>query len=309
MNQLPEHPLQSDAWATFRSKMGTTTITDIPGYHMTIHPLPILPYTIGYIPKCPLPDTKTLTKLKEIGAKHKCMFIKLEPNAIKKHAQFDSEKLGLVTSSHPLFTTYTFHMDLTPSADQLLRTMKSKSRYNIRVAQKHGVTVKEDNSDNAFESYIALSKQTWQRKRFVAHGEEYHRTMWNIMKKAHIAHLLIAEYKKTPLTAWIMFLYKDVLYYPYGASSSKHRNVMASNLMMWEAINWGKKHNAKLFDMWGALGPEPEKSHPWYGFHRFKQGYGAKLTELVGSYDLVLNPTLYSLYTIVHPIREKLLGL
>ena len=135
------------------------------------------------------------------------------------------------------------------------------------------------------------------------------------MHKADIAHLLIAYYQphetagQIPLVAWILFLYKDVLYYPYGASSDQYKQTMASNLIMWEAMKWGKKHGAKLFDLWGALGPNPDPNHSWYGFHRFKEGYGGELVEFVGSYDLVINPLLYSVYNVLYPLRQKLLGL
>ena len=82
---------------------------------------------------------------------------------------------------------------------------------------------------------------------------------------------------------------------------------MASNLMMWEAIKWGKKHNAKHFDLWGCLGPDADKNHPWYGFHRFKEGFGGELVEFMGSYDLVINPILYNIYTVLYPLRKNLL--
>ena len=84
---------------------------------------------------------------------------------------------------------------------------------------------------------------------------------------------------------------------------------MASNLLMWEMIQFGKNSGCTLFDLWGSLGPEPDKSNPWYGFHRFKKGYGGDLVEFVGTYDLVLDDPLYSLFTIADKVRWKLLRL
>ena len=63
----------------------------------------------------------------------------------------------------------------------------------------------------------------------------------------------------------------------------------------------------KIFDMWGSLGPVPDTRDPWYGFHRFKEGYGAKLVEFVGSYDLVIKPTIYQLYKVADKLRWTLL--
>src|SRR5437667_9040390 len=98
--------------------------------------------------------------------------------------------------------------------------------------------------------------------------------MWETLKPKKIAHLFTAKYKGQVLTAWVLFVFKDTLYYPYGASSSQHREVMASNLMMWKAIRFGKKLGLKKFDMWGSLGTNPDRNDPWFGFHSFKEKYG-----------------------------------
>ena len=135
--------------------------------------------------------------------------------------------------------------------------------------------------------------------------------MWETLRYAQgkpntdklTAHLFLAKYKNQILTAWILFIYKDTLYYPYGASSNLHREVMASNLMMWEAIKFGKKLGLKNFDMWGALNNNLDENDPWYGFHRFKEGYGPEHMEFVGSFDLVINPALYGIFKILDKIR------
>jgi lipid II:glycine glycyltransferase (peptidoglycan interpeptide bridge formation enzyme) len=308
MDTLPTHPLQSKEWGQFRQKTGVEVIEVAPGFQMTLHQIPKIPWNIGYIPKCSHPTESVVRKLVEVGKEKNCIFIKLEPNILQSPS-LTSEflALNLKPSSHPLFTQFTFHLDLTQSEEELLKNMKSKTRYNLKIAQKNNVVVKEETSDEAFKKYLKLSRQTWNRQKFYGHTENYHRLMWETLQPKGIAHLLIAYYNDIPLVAWIVFLYKGVLYYPYGASSSEHKDVMASNLMMWEAIKWGKKHGAKLFDMWGSLGPDPDTKDPWYGFHRFKEGYGGKLIEFVGSYDLVINPIPYSIYTALHPIRQKLL--
>ena len=129
------------------------------------------------------------------------------------------------------------------------------------------------------------------------------------MLDAGIAHLLIARYQNMPLAAWTLFSFHNVLYYPYGTSSRQFREVMAPNLLMWEAIKLGKKLGCLSFDMWGALGPNPNPNDPFYGFNKFKEGYGAQLVEYVGTYDLVLKPKLYLLYTLANSWRWKILRL
>ena len=84
---------------------------------------------------------------------------------------------------------------------------------------------------------------------------------------------------------------------------------MASNLIMWEAIKFGKKNNLTMFDMWGALGEEPDPKDSWIGFHNFKKGYGSTHTEFVGSYDYVINPVLYQAYKVADKFRWAMLRL
>ncbi len=309
MKDSTNHPLQSIEWGEFRKKTGIKVVK-INGMQMTIHPIPHTPWNIGYIPRGPLPTKEMVSELKKVGQEEKCIFIQLEPNVEKiqepKNWKLEIGNWKLQPASHPLFTKYTFILDITKSEEELLAGMHPKTRYNIRVAQKHGVEIIEDNSDKAFETYLKLTEATTKRQGFYAHTEQYHRLMWQTLKNK-IAHLFLAKYKGEILAAWILFVYGSTLYYPYGASSSLHRETMASNLLMWEAIKFGKKLGLKKFDMWGALGPNPDTKDPWYGFHRFKEGYGPKLTEFVGSFDLVINPILYNVYKILDKIRWTIL--
>lgn len=330
MKDITGHPLQSRQWGEFRKKTGIKVIQE-DGFQMTVHKIPHTPWTIGYVPKGQLPNEEMILKLRKIGKQEKCIFIQLEPNVEK--SQLPNYPITLPNfrpAAHPLFTKFTFILDLTKSEDELLRNMHPKTRYNIKVAEKHGVKITEDDSDKAFEEYLKLTKETTSRQGFFAHTQKYHRLMWETLKATSdkrpasqrgeqatssdkdrlTAHLFLANYKPStmnhqPITlvAWILFVYKDTLYYPYGASSTLHRETMASNLLMWEAIKFGKKLGLKKFDMWGALGPNPNPKDSWYGFHRFKQGYGPQLVEFIGSYDLVINSLLYNVYKILDKIR------
>jgi lipid II:glycine glycyltransferase (peptidoglycan interpeptide bridge formation enzyme) len=311
------HPLQAKEWGDFREKTGVKVIRAA-DLQLTVHPIPHTKYTIGYLPKGSLPTKEMLSELKQIGKKEKCVFIQLEPNVENTdNLKVKLQNLGLISAAHPLFTNYTFILDLTPSEEELLKNMHPKTRYNIRVAEKKGVKVVEDNSDKAFEQYLKLTKETTTRQNFYAHSEKYHRLMWETLKPKTnnqkpianelTARLFTASYENEVLVAWILFVLGDTLYYPYGASSNNHREVMASNLMMWEAIKFGKKLGLKKFDMWGAMGPNPDTKDPWYGFHRFKEGYGGKLTEFVGSFDLVIDWKMYLVYKIMNKIRWAVL--
>jgi lipid II:glycine glycyltransferase (peptidoglycan interpeptide bridge formation enzyme) len=307
------HPLQAKEWGDFRQKTGVKVIrTD--KFQLTVHPIPHTKFTIGYLPKGSMPTKQMLAELKKTGETEKCVFIQLEPN-VESSGKLKTElhDLGLVPAAHPLFTKYTFVLDLTKTEEELLKNMHPKTRYNIRIAEKRGVKIIEDSSDKTFEKYLKLTKETTQRQNFYAHGEQYHRLMWETLKIQNpnglTAHLFEAIYNNEVLVAWIVFVLGDTLYYPYGASSSNYREVMASNLMMWEVIKFGKNLGLKKFDMWGAMGPDPDTKDPWYGFHRFKEGYGGKLTEFIGSYDLVINKKMYFAYKLLDKIRWGILRL
>ncbi len=312
------HPLQSFEWGEFRKKTGVEVIrracsskTLSDAFSVTLHKIPKSPFKIGYLPKGNNPTKELISELEKMGRSKKCIFIQLEPN-------LEASKLKLKypfikPSAHPLFTKYTFVLDLKKSEEEILKNMHSKTRYNIKVAQKHDVEIVEDSSKEGFEEYIKLTNETTARQGFYAHSNRYHEILWETLPKKNAKntlsyHLFHARYKDgdgkvITLASWVLFVFKDTLYYPYGASSSLFREVMASNLLCWEVIKFGKKLGLSRFDMWGALGPDPDIHDPWYGFHRFKQGYGAKLIEFVGSYDLIINPALYSGYKVADKIR------
>ena len=321
-NKHINHPLQAYEWGIFREKTGAQVIRRakldnaqiISAYQITIHKTPNFPYQIGYFPKGDLPTDLVMNDLKEVGEKNSISFIQLEPNVISSQVEnLNFENLTIKKSFHPLFTRFTFMLDLTKSEDELLKNMHQKTRYNIKLADKKGVKVEIDNSDKVFKEYIKLTNETTKRQKFYAHNEKYHRLMWETLGNKNNekfdpnklqANILKATYKNKMLVTYILFTFKDKLYYPYGASSSEYREVMASSKAMWEAIKFGKNLGLQSFDMWGAANvKEPKTNDPYYGFHRFKQGFGAHLTEFIGSYDLIINPINYRLLNVADKLR------
>ncbi len=339
-NKKAVHPLQSWEWGNFRKESGNGVIrfvnahkkTIIESYTLLTHKLPVSKYKIGTLIKCPKPTKELFPYLKKLAKENNLIFIKLEPNVtINSKLKSQNSKLQLKTKNDwgeflqnsgcikgkTLFTPTSFWIDLAKSEDELLKSFSSKTRYNIRLAQKHGVTVTSDSSDKAFEKYLELTFETAERQGFFAHTEKYHRLMWKHLGenqkpkipegeqvpygagKNQIAYLLTATYNKEVITTWILFVWKDFLYYPYGASSDKYRNVMANNLIMWEAIKFGKKMGLKTFDLWGR---EEGK-----GFTKFKEGYNPQVVEFLGSWDFVANKPLYYLYRGIEYLRWQVL--
>ena len=296
---MDTHPLQSKEWSEFRKEWGNDVSLTKLGL-IIFSKIPYTKYTVGTYIRGKTPNKTSLLELKRIGQHKKAIFIKIEPNQLKTTRLVDElEKLGLVTGKR-LFTPTSFWINLEMSEDDLLKSFSSKTRYNIRLAQKHGVEVKIDNSDEAFNKYLELTQETNKRQGFYSHTPRYHKLMWKHLK-GKVANLLVARYKGEIVSTWILFNNKDFLYYPYGASTDRHKEVMANNLMMWEAIKFGKKLKLKTFDLWGR---EEGK-----GFTKFKEGYNPKVVEFVGSWDLVISKPLYTLYIFVDKIRWFLLKL
>ena len=298
-DKIATHPLQTSVWAEFRRKWGNEVLETKYGI-ITVHPLPFTFYRIGIFEKGPEPTKEMLEDLRNIGRKNNLISIKLEPNTVNSSPVHQLISKYCIPGRR-IFTPSTFWIDLTPSEKKLLASFTSKTRYNIRLAEKKGVKVKEDNSDAAFERYLELTRETVNRQGFYAHSEKYHRLMWEYLGKGQevkgkrIAHLLTATYQGEIITTWIIFVWKKFLYYPYGASTQEHKNVMANNLMMWEAIKFGKKMGLKTFDLWGR---EEGK-----GFTKFKEGYNPKVVEFLGTWDLVINRPLYWVYKIAEWLR------
>lgn len=318
-NKLVTHVIQSWEWGEFRKSLGIPVLRyglDTNGklqkaFQLTLHKIPFTNQSVGYLPKGPQPDKELAQALKKIGKEQNCAFIKVEPESLVPSSEF-----LVISDFHPspkpLFTKYNFIIDLIKSEEELLKNMHPKTRYNIKLAQKHGVKVEQCSDDKAFEIYLKLYFDTTKRQGYHGHNEQYHRKVWQILKKAELATLLIAAYQDQPLTAWMLLKFKDTIYYPYGGSSIEHRGVMANNLVAWEAIRLGKKMGLKKFDMWGALGPDANPKDPWYGFHKFKQGYGGKLVEYIDTYDLVFNWPIYWVFTFIDtlmPLKIFLLKL
>lgn len=318
-NDVVTHPLQSYEWGELREKTGVKVIRRglekngklVDGFTLTLHKVPKTNFNIGYLPKGNKPTKELLDELTKIGRENNCIFIQLEPN-IEQNGKLTINNGKLIKANRPLFTKYSFEINLEKSEEELLKEFNSKTRYNIRLAEKKGVTVIIDNSEKAFSKYLELTHETTKRQGFYAHTPEYHKKMWETLRTSNeelrsndllTANLLVAKFEKEILTTWVLFVFKDTLYYPYGASTQKHKNLMANNLVMWEAIRFGKSMGLKKFDLWGALGPDASESDPWYGFHKFKLGYNPRPVEYLGSFDLVINKPLYEIYKVADKLR------
>lgn len=313
-NRHALHPMQSWQWGEARQEMGLRVIrlgeyeNDrlVNVFQMTLHRV-AAGRLIGYLPRSAYPSEAVFSYLRVLGKKENLIFIKIEPY------EKDSDNHGIPKdarwSPHGLFPDWTQVLDLTPTENQLLAQMKSKTRYNIRLAEKKGIFVKEESDSKGFGVFEKLYFDTCRRQHYYGHTPRYHKIIFETMKKGGLAHILTAYYGEVPLASYELFMFGDTFYYPYGGSSEAHRNLMPANLLMWEAIKLGKKLGARKFDMWGSLPPVYSQDDPWAGFTRFKEGYGTVFVRMTSSFDLVIDPLLYPVYNLLYLLRKGYLAL
>ncbi|MCL4390342.1 MAG: peptidoglycan bridge formation glycyltransferase FemA/FemB family protein [Patescibacteria group bacterium] len=286
---MTDHITQSKQWAQFR--LATPTVKKVLEIGKTlvyIHRVPHLPFTVAYIPRA---DIKINAELQELCKKENALFIKVEPLR---------ETTGFPVSASVL-PQHTIYVDLNQSEEKLLANMHEKTRYNIRLAQKKGVQVREQESRKDLEDFINLLEKTESRQGFYSHPANYYRKLWEILRPTKMVYLLSAF----PMAAIMLFRYKDTLYYPYGGSDPKFREMMAPHLLHWEAIKLGKKLGCKVYDLWGSYKEKPEESDPWWGIYRFKSGFGGQEVDFPPTIDIPLSP-LYSLYPLADKFRKLL---
>jgi lipid II:glycine glycyltransferase (peptidoglycan interpeptide bridge formation enzyme) len=229
----------------------------------------------------------------------RAVFLKLEPD------QWD-EKTSVVRGSwsvspHNIQPPRTITVDLKGTEDDILAHMKQKTRYNIRLAGKKGVTVRPWDDLSAFYEMMLV---TGGRDDFGVHSLEYYRRAYELFYPTGMAELLVAEYEGNPLAALMVFARGRRAWYIYGASNNQERNRMPTYLLQWEAMRWARSKGAEEYDLWGAPDEDEEtleanftkRSDGLWGVYRFKRGFGGELNRAVQALDRVYNPLLYKLY-------------
>ncbi len=310
------HVLQSYEWGEFKSRHGWTPFRllfmaaeeAVGAASVLLRRLPRLPWGVMYVPKGPALDyddrellDTALGRLEELAREQRAIFIKIDPDVLadRSHVREALVYRGWRASQEQIQFRNTLLIDLRRSEDDLLMAMKSKTRYNIRLAKRRGVEVSLGGVKDLplfYEMYTTTSA----RDDFVIRPYSYYADVWETFVERDLAQLLLARYEGETLAGLIVFHFGDRAWYMYGASTNKHRNLMPNHLLQWEAMRWAKAEGYRFYDMWGA--PEVlDESDPMWGVHRFKAGFGGDFTSHIGAYDFPTSRFLYWLYTVVVP--------
>ncbi len=315
--RLPRpHVLQSWEWGAFKERHGWRAIRLLleadgcPAAAASVlrRRASPFPFSILYVPKGPLFDhadleslSVVLAELEWLARRERAIFVKIDPDVPRENQAVQPllRGHGWRPSAEQIQFRNTILSDLTLSEDELLARMKPKTRYNVRLAARRGVTVHPGSRAN-LTLFYQMYAETAARDGFIIRPYEYYEDAWGSFMDAGLARMLLAYYDKEPLAGVIIFRFGPTAWYFYGASRDRHRNLMPNHLLQWEAMRWAKSQGCTLYDWWGA--PDRlDESDPMWGVYRFKEGFGGRLVEGIGAWDFPVSRALYWVYTVLMP--------
>jgi len=276
--------------------------------------LPLLNIPIFYCPRGPVVEmedqeklTAILEAIKDLASQEKAVLLKIDPDIPKENTKLLNylSKAGFkqvdkgknFESVQPKFV---FRLNISPDEETLLANMHQKTRYNIRLAARKGVLVRDGSRADLPEFYRVL-KETTERDNFLVRSYSYFEDLYDTLVSAGFGQLFIAEYQGQIVAATLAFITGDKAWYMYGASSNSYRNVMPNYLLQWEMIRWAKSRGCTLYDFRGVSGDLSE-DNPLYGLYKFKKGFNGQFTEFIGEWDLVYRPFLYRVWKLAEKL-------
>ena len=289
-----------------------------------------------YIPRGPLLDwndaalrLRVLEDLQAFAKHQGAIYIKIDPDVAlgtgvpgtEDAVEFaegqavcsDLKRLGWQYSKEQVEMLNTILIDLTSSEDEMLSRMKQKTRYNVRLAQKKGVTVRTGTVDD-IPLLWRMFNETSVRDEFTLREEGHYQFVWRSLMSVcpsasslqPCVENLIAEVDGDPVAALSLFLHSDQALYLYGMSRGIHREKMPAYLLQWEAMRRGKALGCKVYDTYGVPDEFTEGSRLW-SVYRFKDGLGGIVSRSIGAWDFTPNPILYKMYIEVLPLVRDIL--
>ncbi len=269
---------------------------------------------IGYIPHGPLVDWQDdeqvnvlFSQIDQSAYQHGAGILKMEPLLWQQEMSQATwsaicEREKIVITDDTIQPPRTIMVDLRPAEEEILSAMKPKTRYNIRLSARKGITVREGTGED-IPAFNRLMIETGQRDRFGTHAPEYYRDAFQLLAPKH-ATLLVAEYEGRPLAISFITAFGKTGTYLYGASSNEERNRMPAYAVQWAAMLWAKERGCGQYDLWGIPDAEEEQLEAEFAerkdglwpIYRAKRGYGGRIQRTVGAADRVYNERLYRLY-------------
>ncbi|HTY12801.1 MAG TPA: peptidoglycan bridge formation glycyltransferase FemA/FemB family protein [Candidatus Omnitrophota bacterium] len=267
-------------------------------------PIPYIGKSLFYAPRGPLVEPGNgealdflLGTVKFQAKKHRAVALKIDPE-IEETDRVGLDRFfarGFKPQKKQVQPRATYFLDLKHDLDTLLLNCEEKTRYNIRLAERKGVTVQEVSGTQGVDIFYDIYRETAGRDHFLIHPKSYYQKIWSAMGSSCMARIFVAYFKNEPIAAVVNFYFGKRVWYMYGASRSAHRNVMPNHALHWEIIKKAKEEGYELYDLWG-IPSNPKEGHPLWGVYRFKKGFNGKLLKFIGCLDLVYDPAAYFLF-------------
>ena len=264
-------------------------------------------FSLLYAPRGPVCDIRDTAVLKELfdGAARvakECRgyLMQIDPDVLNSDGQFkaDMQALGFACEGDSLNfegiqPRFVFRLNVEgKNEEEVMAAFEQKTRYNVRLATKKGVTTKFWNGDEAIPdeaitAFADIMETTGKRDKFLVRSKSYFANMLKALGPH--ARLYLAYLDGQPISGTLATQYGDKTWYMYGASSNEHRNVMPNYLLQWEMIRWAIEGGSRIYDFRGVSGDlSPE--NPLYGLYRFKKGFNGDFCEFCGQFTMVYKP-------------------
>ncbi len=257
-------------------------------------------------PVCDIHDPNIMEQLtegaKELAKKYNAFVFRMEPDVKKDDADFRHivRELGYKIKDDAkdfkdeIQPRFVFKLDIKgKTEEEILKNCHQKTRYNIRLATKKGVEIKEGTRED-LAAFHKIMIETGERDGFLVRSQEYFEKMYDELAPKHMK-LLMAYHEGEPISGIILIKYGNTTWYLYGASSNRHRNLMPNYLLQWTGIKEAIAAGHDVYDFRGVSGVVDE-NHPQYGLYRFKKGFGAEFIEFIGEIYLPFKPLKYKMY-------------
>ena len=265
LGQLGGHPLQSWAWGEVKGRHGWRV--ERIGFEADWGSgmAQVLfrrkgPVSIAYVPRGP-----ALTGDVERGFRHLTALLdhvcrrNLAISLIVEPAgplgfEGSYRSFGYVRGPAPIQPARTVSVRLLPD-EALLAQMHGKHRYNVRLAERRGVTIRAGQTDGDLGTFYALLRETAARNAFGIHGFDYYADA--LLLFGDNARLLLAEIDGQVAAAGIAARFGTQGIYLYGASSTTVRADGAAFLLQYELMRWARDRGASAYDLWGIPATDP----------------------------------------------------
>jgi lipid II:glycine glycyltransferase (peptidoglycan interpeptide bridge formation enzyme) len=265
---------------------------------------PVLRRPYLYVPRGPVvadpgaPGLQALCAAAGEEAQRRGAFmLKVEPNVPDGDTRWEGElhQLGFRKNRFATHPRRSWVLDIRPSEEELLAAMKEKWRYNIGLAKRKKVQVREATQPEDIDAFYRLYEETAERDTFFIHPREHYAKILRLYGERDAAVLLLAEYEDKPIAGLVAVRCGPVTTYMFGASSNMERNRMPNHLLQWTAIRWAKARGCSLYDF-RAIAEVLDPREDLYSLFTYKQGFGGYSTLSLPTHDLPYSAPVYWLY-------------